>query len=483
LNIQTERLENHTARFTVGVDVSQIEKAKQNAARRLSQKVNLPGFRKGKAPYRIIQQYMGEAAILEEALDEIGNNIYKDALAESGIEPYGPGSLEDFKLEPEPVFTFIVPMQPTANLRDYRTIRLDYEAPVTADSDVDKAMQSLLEDKALYEDSQRSVELGNRVTMELYAKVIDEGAAESATVNEIEAEHTHDETGEHDHDHDHHDHGLGGGEFIHEHEAVMMLNEDSEEPAPGFKQALVGAANEEERRFELTFPDDTAEYEDFAGKRAEFLVRIKKIETVTLPVLNDDFAARVTENEEQPLTLLELRVRLRENLEKTAEQRTRGAYGTRALDIMVDQASIAYPEVLVEDQIEEYLQRLDQDFRRQGLTLEDYMRIGNRDRDSIKEEYRDVAIRNIKRGLVLRELREVEGVAVDEAAIEAEIDTMLGQFGTSAASLRAVIDTPSMRQNIKNDLLEKGVMDRVIAIAKGEAPELNAAPASEEVAN
>lgn len=483
MNIQTERLENHTARFTVNVDLARIEKAKQDAARRLSKKVNLPGFRKGKAPYRIIQQFLGDATILEEALDDLGNGIYKDALTESGIEPYGPGSLEDFKLEPEPTFTFIVPMQPTVNLRDYRTIRRDYEAPTTADEDVDKAMQSLLEDKALYEESQRPVELSNRVTMELYAKVIEEGTSEAEVAAEPEAEHDHDEAGEHDHDHDHDHHGLGGNEFIHEHEAVMMLNDDSEEPAPGFKQALVGAANGEERRFELSFPDDATEYEDFAGKRAEFLVRIKKIETVTLPVLNEDFAARVTENEEKPLSLLELRMRLRENLETAAEQRTRSAYGTLALDDMVDQANIAYPEVLVEDQIEEYLQRLDQDFRRQGLTLEDYMRIGNRDRDSIKEEYRDVAIRNIKRSLALRELREAEGVTVDDSAVEAEIDKMLGQFGANAAALRGVIDTPRMRENILNDLLEKSVMDRVIAIAKGEAPELTAKPANEEVTN
>ncbi|MBL8116001.1 MAG: trigger factor [Anaerolineae bacterium] len=481
MNIQTERLENHTARFTVSLENDRLERAKQEAARKLSKRVNIPGFRKGKAPYKILLQYLGEGAILEDAIEILGNDVYKSALDESGVEPYGPGQLEDFKVDPQPTFTFVVPLQPTLNLGDYRSIRLDYHEPTVDDDQVNKAMRRIQEDEALYEDSSQAVAPGNRVTLELYAKLVGEEG-------ESEAEHSHEESEAHDHDHEHgdeehdhdHNHGLGGKEFIHEHNAVMILSEENEEPAPGFRDALFGAAIDEERVFELTYPDDAEEYEEYAGKKAQFKAKILKIETVTLPELTDDFAARVTEKQEKPLTLLELRMQTRENLEKSVAQRAKSEFAGEALDKLVEQATISFPEVMVDDQTEDYLQRLDQDFRRQGLTLDDYMRIANKTRDEIKTDYRDIAVRNLKRALVLRELRTVEKVEVTEDSINAEIDKMLGQFGEQAESLRGLLDTPQMRENIKNDLLERAVMDRLVEIAKGEAPELLTSDAGEE---
>lgn len=493
MNIQTERIENHNARFTVTLEPSQLEKAKQQSARKLSQKYNIPGFRKGKAPYNIVLRFFGEASILEDAIEILGNDVYKQALDESGIAPYAPGQLENFEAEPDPKFTFIVPMQPTVDLGNYRALRRQYTEPVVEDEQVDKAMRQLQEDQALYEESTKPVETGNRVTMELYAKLIGEEGPEGEST---EAEHTHDEGEEHDHDHEHaegeehdhgydghdHDHGLGGNEFIHEHSAVMVLRDENEEPAPGFRQAILGATLDEERAFELAYPEDEKEYEEYAGKKAEFKVKITKIENVTLPSMNDDLAARVTEKEEKPLTLLELRMRTRENLQESTKQQAKSNFAGEALDAIVDGATIAFPEEMVEDQTENYLERLDQDFRRQGLTLEDYMRIANKQRDELKKDYREIAIKNLKRALVLREIRQVEAIDVPETAVDAEIDKMLLQFGEQAASLRGMLDTPQMRENIKNDLMEQGTLDRVVAIAKGEAPELNA-PAVEEVSS
>ena len=498
MNIQTERLENHNARFTVTLEPSQLEQAKQQSARKLSQKYNIPGFRKGKAPYNIVQRFFGEPAILEDAIEILGNDVYKQALDQSGIAPYAPGQLENFEADPQPTFTFLVPMQPTVNLGDYRSLRKEYTEPVVEDAQVDKALRQIQEDQALYEESSKPVEMGNRVTMELYGKIVGE---EDDEAESSEAEHTHEhehaegedhdhdhehtEGEEHDHDHDHehgHDHGLGGNEFIHEHDAVMVLRDENEEPIPGFRKAVLGMAVDEERTFDLTYPEDEKEYEEYAGKEAQFKVKIKKIENVTLPSMNDDLAARVTEKEEKPLTLLELRMRTRENLQESMKQQAKSTFAGEALDAMVDGATIAFPEEMIEDQTENYLERLDQDFRRQGLTLEDYMRIANKQRDDLKKDYREIAIKNLKRALVLREIRQIEGIDVSEEAINAEIDKMLVQFGEQAASLRGMLDTPQMRENIKNDLMEQGTLDRVVAIAKGEAPALNA-PAVEEVSS
>lgn len=482
MNIQTEKLANHTARLTVPVDIARLEQAKQEAARKLSKRVNIPGFRKGKAPYRILTQYVGEGAIMEEAVEILSNTIYKKALDEAQVEPYGPGTIEDFKLEPEPTLIFTVPLQPTTDLGDYRSVRMDYEAPVVEDDQVNKAMRQLQEQNAVIEESHQPIALGNQVTMELYAKLLEDEPKEGEAKSEAgevtneegheEHEHTHEHEGEHEH---HHDHGLGDNEFIHEHSATMILGEENEEPIPGFKQALVGANIDEEREFELTYPDDKEEYEESAGKRAQFKTKILKIETVTLPALNDDFAARVTEKEEKPLTLLELRMRMRENLQKSMENDSKSRFAADALDKIVDQAAVSFPEMMIDDQSEDYLKRMDQELRRQRLTLEDYIRISGKSRDDLKADYRDAAIRNIKRGLVLREIMRAENIEVPDSSVDAEIDKMMQQFGEQGASLRSALDTPNMWANIKDDLLQQGVLDRVVAIAKGEAPDLNQA--------
>lgn len=486
MNIQTERLENHTARFTVTLEPQRLEQAKQTAARNLAKRVNIPGFRKGKVPYRVLLQYVGEGAILEDALDILGNEVYKQALDQSDVKPYGPGELEDFKVDPEPTFKFVVPLQPTVDLGDYRSVRLEFTEPAVEDDQVNRAMRQLQEQHAVIEESHQSVALGNRVTVEMYAKLIEEESAEGEKAETSESEGDHDHEHDHDHDHDHehsHDHGLGGNEFIHEHNAVLVLGEENEEPAPGFRDALVGAAVDEERVFELTYPADEKEYEEFAGKRAQFKVKIKKIETMTLPSMNDDFAARVTEKEEKPLTLLELRMRMRENLQKSVEQRAKSDFAGQVLDELVNRATINFPEALVDDQSEDYLERLDRDLRRQGLTLDDYVRISGKERNAIKADYHDIAIQNIKRSLVLREVMVAEKIAVSDESIGEQIDKMLGQFGDQAESLRSALDTPAMRENIKNDLMEQGVLDRIVAIAKGEAPALTeeTIPASSEV--
>lgn len=475
MNIQIERLENHTARLTVPIDLNLLEKAKQEAARKISKKVAIPGFRKGKIPYRILVKYVGEGAIVEEAVEKLGNDLYKQALDEAKIEPYGPGSIDDFKLEPEPTLTFTVPMRPTTDLANYRSLRIEFNAPVVEDERVNRSLNQLQESYALIEESRQPVALGNRVTMELYAKLIEDEASPKVESQSEEAspssEEAHDHHDDHDHEH-HHDHGLGDGEFIHEHNAVLLLVEDRDEPAPGFRQALVGANPGEERTFELTYPDNKEEYEALAGKRAQFLVKLKKVETVTLPILNDDFAARVTETEEKKLTLLELRVRMRENLQKALENDAKSQFADEALDKIVEGAVISFPEVMIDDQTEDYFSRLDQELRRQKMTLDDYIRLSGRTREEMKADYRETAVRNIKRSLTLREIMVAEQLQISEEKIEQEIDRMVAQLGDQGQNMRGALDTPQMRENISDNLIQQEIFDRMVAIVKGEAPEL-----------
>jgi trigger factor len=446
LNIQTERIENHSARLTVEVDNERLEKAKQSAARKIANRVNIPGFRKGKAPYRILVSYVGEAAILEEAVESLGNEIYKEALDGSKVDPYGPGALEDFKLEPSPTFQFTVPLQPEVNLGTYRDVRMDFTPIPVDDKAVDSAMKMLLNEQAVVEESTRPVELGNRITVDIHSHFV--GDPEE---------------------------GQGGGkdgeEVIHQHDAQIHLDPADEPLAPGFAEAMVGTNIGEEKEVEITYPDDKEKYEDLAGRKVAFHVTVKKIENVTLPTLNDEFAARVTANEEKQLTLLELRIRMREELEKAAQDRAKTEYARKALEKMVEGAEVAFPEAMVEDQIEDMLESLDRNLRQQGVTLKDYMKITGKTREGFGDDYRETATNTLRRSLVLREVLHEEGLEVSNEQIQAEIDRLVIPFGDQGHLYRSFFDRPEMVANLRNELLTQQTYDRIAAIARGENPE------------
>jgi trigger factor len=467
LNVQTERLENHTARFTVEVEAERLEKAKREAARKLANRVNIPGFRKGKAPYKVLVSYVGEGAVLEDAIEVLGNEVYKDVINSADVEPYGPGSLEDFALEPQPTFKFVVPLQPTADLGNYRDIRIEYEAPVVEDKDVDEALNNMLEREALIEESHKPVEAGNRVTVSMKAEYLDDApkdeaeAAEATVLEGEEAEET--EAPEEN------------KVFIDNDNLVFRLTSDRE-PAPGFTDALVGVAVGEQREFEITYPDDEKEYEHLAGRRVKFNVTVKKIETLTLPELNDEFAARVTQAEaeregKEPLTLLQLRMRIREDLEKEAKDAADAAYAQKVLDKITEGATFAYPEALVSDEVHHLLEHLDSDLRRRGLTLEDYQRVTNKTHEDLHVDYHDNAVESIKRSLTMRELIRQEGLEVTDEQVNAEIDRIAERFGEQAAAFRGIYESGPMRENLRSDLLYRQLTERVAAIGKGEAPE------------
>ncbi len=467
MNIQTERLEDHTARITVELDGERLDQAKKQAGQEISKKVNIPGFRKGKAPYRMLVNYVGEAAILEEAVELLSNDIYKEALPQTDIDPYGPGSLVDFKPEP-PSFIYVVPLQPSVDLKDYSELRLEYAPPTVDDHDVNMSLRNLQEEQAVVEPSFQPAVMSNRVTLDIHSHIIGEG----------EHKHEHAEGEEGEEEADSHDHEQGEP-FMHEHDAMFILDADGE-PVPGFNDALIGAVDGETRMFELAVPEDEDKYGDASGKKVHFTITVKKIEVLTLPELTDDFAARVTKDEEKQLSLLELRIRMRENLEKSSSDQYREDFLRRAIDALVEKAEIGFPEAVVADQVEDFLRDLDQRLRRQGMTLKDYMSIYKKSTDDLYNDYRPNAVQTVKRSLVLRQLVSSEALLVSDESVNAEIDRVLGRFELDKQEdIRKMFDAPQMRDSVRNDLLRDQVIDRIVAIAKGEKSALASLPTPE----
>jgi trigger factor len=474
LNVQTEHLEDHTARMTVEVDPARLDRAKQSAAREISKRVRIPGFRKGKVPYRILVQNGLEGEIIRDAVSTLGQEVYREMLDEVEVEPYGPGSLEDFELEPTVTFTYSLPLQPTVELGDYRSVRVEYEEPEVTDEMVDSAMKMFQEQEALVEESSQPAAMGNRVTADVHSEFADDPPAVADSVGEEGAE---------DHDTEQSPHPNKGDTFVHEHDAQLKLDEADDPVLPGFSKALEGANAGDDVEFELTVPDDDPDYdEEIRGRRVKFTVAVNKIETITLPELNDDLAARITKDEEEPLSLLELRVRTRENIKSNLDQQTREAYANQVLDQIISGASIAYPEMMVEEQIDSMLEDLQERLGQRGITLDLYMEVTGKSKEDLQAEYRPQAEESIKRALVFRELIDAEKIDVPEEDIEARVEEMMAEFSGEAqdASIRSMIDNPRMRSMMRTSMLQQRVTDRIIAIGKGEEPEVTSTESTSE---
>jgi trigger factor len=219
-------------------------------------------------------------------------------------------------------------------------------------------------------------------------------------------------------------------------------------------------------------------YKNIGGRKVHFHITVKKVQVVTLPELNDEFAANVTKDDDEPSTLLQLRVKLREDLQTEANRLAESAYGNSVLDAMVEKATVHFPEAMLVDRIHELIANFDTQLQRQGINLETYQKVMGITHEQLHEQYHDEAVASLNRSLVLGELLVKENIILREEDIEAEIEKTLAQFGEQAEVFRKFLDTPQQRSSIANSLLYERIMSRLAKIGKGESLEAEDAEAA-----
>jgi len=463
LNVQTDHLENHTARLTVEVDAERIDKAMREAARRLSHRAKIPGFRPGKAPYNLVLNLFGREYVLDQALETIGNDIYREALEASGIEPFAPGSLENIS-EDGRRLVFIVPKQPTVTLGDYRAIRVEAEAEEVTDEMVNEAMEQLRESQALLEPVERPAQLGDVVTMEhLEATVLIRH--EDDEDDEDEALDALDDEGEEDDEHDLDDED--DVTLLHRHDFDVVLHGDKRDLLPGLAAKIVGMSAGDKAEFELEIP---ADHEDtlIAGETVRVEAHVAQVKSRTLPEWSDALAKTLSEGEFE--TILELRQGVRKQLTELAEQETREFIAEEALAEMIEGATLSYPEEAVQERVSELVAEMENTvLRRQGLTLKDFLQISGMTEEELRERYRDRAERRTRSTLVFNEFLRQENVLASDADIDAEIERMSASFGEEQAPVfKQYFSSPQGRWSIGTDLIASRGIERLVAIARGE---------------
>jgi len=430
LKIATEPLEDRQLQLTIEVDEERAQQAMRRVARKIARQVNIPGFRKGKAPYELIVQRYGEDTVRQEAAEILAEAVYREALEQEEIEPYASAELDEVVLHPV-TFKFTVPLPPTVELGDYRDYRLKPQKIRVYKKEVQQALEQIREQNAILESVDRPVALDDGVVIDLVGR----------TAEEVE--------------------------FLRADDVRMLLDAHSTDPAPGFAEAIVGMEAGEERTFTLALPVEFPR-EELQGQEAEFTVRMTEVYESTLPELDDDLARTVGNFD----SLEALEKHVREQLRQAAQEKADEEYTTQVLKAILEQAQVAYPPGMLVKTLDEVVEEFERAVKLEAhLSLEDYLHLRGQTMEELREELQPRATARLKRGLVLGEIVVRERLEVDEDEIGTHVEEVSAPWGARADQVRASLSSGAGRQAVRSRLLADKAVQRLVAIARGEAPE------------
>jgi len=430
MRVTTERLEHCQVNVIIELEAAEVDEKLHEAARKISRGFNVPGYRRGHAPFAAVIRTFGRAAVQQQAVEDFGDGLYDAALEEIEYEPYQPGELQDVKWDPFRM-TVLLPIVPEVELGDYRAVRIPFETEPVSDEQVEERLKDVQEAHAQWVPVDRPAAMGDQVVFDLTGKI-------------------------------------GGKEVLSQEGQELLLKEKAAEPVPGFPELIVGMSAGEEKGFALRYPADHTD-EQLAGKEVAFSVRLQAVKQKELLPLDDDLALMVGDYD----TLDDLRAALRQQLEMEAVDAAQPAYLDKVLKAMVEQAAkIDYPPQAVERESDRAKSRLERDLEAAGIQLDRYLQMMGKTRETYKAEFRPAAEVRLKKRLVLIKVAGQEGLEVTADELEAEIARLTERLGEDSQELREALASPGGRLSVADDLLSTKAQWRVIAIGKGEAPPL-----------
>jgi len=433
--IKKELLDTHEALLNVEVEENTVKQAMQKAAHTIAGKINIPGFRKGKAPYTKVLHYVGEEAILQEAADKLIEEIYPQVIEQADIKPYGPGALE--KIAPAPLtFTLRVPLEPEVTLGDYYSLRQEWTDVVINDEEVSNVLEQVRTDHAILEALERPAQFGDEVRIDVVGTVD----------NEV---------------------------IVDENDIEVILKEDTPFIAPGFVEALVGMNVNEEKVFTVVFPADFSA-EELRGVEANFDVKVTGVYERVLPPLDDALANMVGGFE----TLEDLKNDIQTRLREAKEYQAQEAYHDSLIAVLVAQSAVRYPPVMVEHRLDEMIENANNRVQRERhMDLKDALQLEGVTLEQFRKQLTPQAESDIQRSLVLSKFAAEQGIQVSDDEVVQEFNTVMTSIGQagSIGSERFALDSP-LGRNLRLTVLGRKTLEQLEKIARGQVDAPSSAP-------
>ncbi|HID50566.1 MAG TPA: trigger factor, partial [Anaerolineae bacterium] len=457
-------------------------------ARKLARDINVPGFRRGKAPYHVIVNRVGKDHLRGEAIEALIQPVYEEALAEVEPDIYAQASLD--KIEDEPLtLTFTIPLTPKVDLGDYRSLRKEIDAVEISDEAVAEALEAAQERYAELEEVDRPAEEGDVVTIagkgivpaEEVAEAELEGdeVEETAVANTDDAEsETEDEAEDTDGEAEDEEEAAAEEIVLFDTESLqIILDSDKIFPGTSFAENIVGMSPGDEKSFSFTFPDDFEE-EELQGREATVELTLLQVENRLVPLLDDNLAEL-----EGYETLDDMKEGVREDLEKAAKEQARNELMDEMVHDIREIATLVYPPAAVNEELDNRIAQFKRQVEQAEWEWDDYLKLQGTTEEKLREDFKEGAVKAVETQLVLRQFVLNEKITVTEADVDAKIDERMEGYGDNeelAAAVGEYYKQALGMDMINSEILTDKAYERMAAILSGNAPDLAELEAEEE---
>ena len=426
MSLQVETMEKNMAKLTIEVSAEDLDKAMEKAYQKQKNRITIPGFRKGKAPRKMIERMYGKGVFMEDAVNALVPEHYSKALEECDLEIVSQPEFSVTQMEPGKalIFTADVATKPEVTLGEYKGVEVPKADIAVTDEEVDAEV------KKEQEKNSRTITVEDRaaakddiVTID-FEGFVDGDAFEGGKGTDYPLT-------------------LGSNTFI-----------------PGFEDQLIGANTGDHVEVNVTFPEEY-QAKELAGKAAVFQCDVKKIEAKELPELDDDFAKDVSEFD----TLAEYRENVKKTLTEKKEKEAETAKENAAIDKAIENAQMDIPELMIQTQCRQMMDDFGRRMQSQGLSMEQYFQFTGMTADKMMEDMKPQALKRIQTRLVLEKIAEVEDIQITEEETDAEIAKMAEAYKMEADKIKEILGDEQLEQ-LKKDLAVQKAVTVVAEAAK-----------------
>ena len=406
----TEKQEHSVVALTIEITKAEFEAAKDKAFKKTGKNITVPGFRKGKAPRKMIEKLYGEGVFFEEAFNIIYPDAMEMAVEKSGIKPVGRADVHLGDPAEEGGLTIIakVPVEPEVELGEYKGIEVEKETVKVLQADVKAELNRMAQRNARTETVERKAKKNDTVDIDF------EGFVDGVPFEGGKAEH--------------HELTLGSGAFI-----------------PGFEDQLIGCKAGDEKDVVVTFPEEY-HAKELAGKEATFKCKVHKVEETILPEIDDEFAKDVSDTCE---TLDDLKKEITERLKAERQEAADNAFEEKVLDAVIDGMKADIPAAMIDSQVDTIVQDFGYRLQMQGMGLEQYLKMTGTEMGAFRAMFKDQAERQVKTRLALQKVVELEGITVSDKELEEEYAKMAEQYKMEVEKVKAIVSKEALEGDLK----------------------------------
>lgn len=438
MNIKsTERNGNETT-IIVEIDKELMESGINKAYLKARKNIMIPGFRKGKAPRKIIEAMYGTHVFYEDGLEEIFPQVYEYAVTEQGVKAVGRPSLKDMDISDEGIVTITISTEvyPEVTLGQYKGLEVEKAEAVVTDEQVQAELDRMAQNVASTETAERPAQMGDTANIDF------EGFDNGVPFDGGKGEN--------------HDLVLGSGSFV-----------------PGFEEQVVGMSAGEEKDIDITFPEDY--HAELAGKAVVFHVKVNKVTVTNVPEQDDEFAKDVSEFD----TLEALKADIRTKALEREEKRVQDAFEQACVEKAAENTTVDMPKALVEAELDNQMERFGYQLQMSGYSMEQYAKMVGGDISTMRNAFRPGAEKQAKVNVTLGKIVEEDGITVSEEEMEEEYASLAKQYEMELDRVKQMVPAEELKTGLETRKAIKVIAEAAVPVApkKEEAVE---APASAE---